>query len=124
MAKPNRVLIVDDNKEILHVLAVLFESEDFLVVGEASDGLDAVTLARRTQPDFIVLDYKMPGMDGEAAAPLLKAVSPDSRIVAFSGIINKKPTWADAFLTKDHIAKLAPLLEAMVDEHSQGADTP
>lgn len=111
-----RVLIVDDDPEICHVLAVLFESEGFVVAGEATNGLDAVTLARREQPDFIVLDHMMPGMSGEATSPLLRTVAPGSKIVAFSGALSSKPTWADAFLTKNDIVRLAPLLQSLVDQ--------
>ena len=114
--RPSRVLIVDDDPELRHMLAVLFESEDYQVVGEAGDGLDAVTMARRTQPDFIVLDYMMPNMDGQTASPMLRAVAPETRIVAFSAVLERKPDWADAFLTKNHIVQLAPLLESLVSE--------
>lgn len=116
MSRPNRVLIVDDDPELRHILAVLFESEDFKVVGEAQDGLDAITVARRTQPDFIVLDHMMPKVDGKTAAPVLRTVAPKARIVAFSAVLDCKPDWADAFLTKDDIVQLSPLLAGLVDE--------
>lgn len=117
MGRPGRVLIVDDDPELRHMLGVLFESEGFEIVGEARDGLDAITLARRAQPDFIVLDHMMPNMDGETAAPMLRTVAPEARIVAFSAILERKPDWADAFLTKEHIIYLSPLLENLVREN-------
>lgn len=51
------VLIVDDDDNIRHLLRLLFEMSDFAVVGEASNGLDAVRLAIKHTPRFVVLDY-------------------------------------------------------------------
>jgi CheY-like chemotaxis protein len=97
MSSPT-VLIVDDDDELLHVLRLLFEFEDFFVFGEATNGVDAISLARRHQPDFVVLDYHMPHMDGKATAEVLRAVSPQTQVVAFSAVLNGKPEWADAYL--------------------------
>lgn len=108
------VLIVDDEDEIRHALRLLFEFEDFAVVGEAANGVDAITLAKRYQPDFVVLDYRMPRMDGEATAEILRAIAPQARIVAFSAVLNRKPMWADAYLNKERISEVAPLLTALI----------
>jgi DNA-binding NarL/FixJ family response regulator len=67
-----RVLIVDDNPVIRRGVAALLEdAADIKLVGEASDGREAIRLAADTDPDVVLLDVRMPVMDGvEAAGPL------------------------------------------------------
>ena len=107
------VLIVDDDEEIRQVLRLLCESEELKVVGEAANGVEAVPLALNHQPDFVILDYKLPRLDGEGAAEILRAVTPQSKIVAFSAILERRPEWADAYLNKDRIVELMPLLVSL-----------
>jgi DNA-binding NarL/FixJ family response regulator len=104
------VLIVDDDAGIRHLLRLLFELEEFRVAGEACNGAEALPLALRHEPDFVVLDYWMPGATGEVAAAALHRLLPDVRIVAFSAVLEEKPEWADAFLNKDRVSEIAPLL--------------
>jgi two-component system, NarL family, invasion response regulator UvrY len=104
------VLLVDDNQDVREVLRLMFELDDFDVVGEAESGAEAISVARETQPQFVVLDYMMPGMYGDETAKALREVAPSSQIVAFSAVLDKKPGWADAFVTKDHIGEMIPLL--------------
>jgi two-component system, response regulator PdtaR len=108
------VLIVDDEVEIRHALRLLFEIEGFTVVGEASDGATAIDLASELEPSFIVLDYAMPRMNGQEAADQIRKVVPASRIVAFSALLDAKPAWADAYLNKDRISEIAPLVERLL----------
>ncbi len=108
------VLIVDDDEEIRHVLRLLFEAERMRVVGEAANGAEAVPLALNHQPDFVILDYKLPKLDGEGAAEILRAVVPGTKIVAFSAFLDTQPEWADAYLNKDRITELMPLLRTFI----------
>ena len=108
------VLIVDDDEEIRHVLRVLCETEGLRVVGEAANGVEAVPLALNHQPDFVILDYMLPRLDGEGAAEILRTITPGSKIVAFSAILDRQPSWADAYLNKDRIAELMPLLRTFI----------
>jgi CheY-like chemotaxis protein len=108
------VLIVDDDEEIRHVLRVLCETEGLKVVGEASNGVEAVPLALNYQPDFVILDYMLPRLDGEGAAEILRTITPESKIVAFSAVLDRQPDWADAYLNKDRIAELMPLLRTFI----------
>lgn len=69
-----RVLLVDDQKLVRMGLAMLLDGEDDIeVVGEAADGGEAVRAARRTSPDIVLMDVRMPGMDGLAATRELTA---------------------------------------------------
>lgn len=115
-AEGRRVVIVDDDPSICHVLSLLFRHENFDVVGEAVNGHQAIALAREYQPDFIILDYLMPTINGASTANALRLLAPHSRIVAFSAALDKKPSWADAFLNKDRIAQITPLLESLVSQ--------
>lgn len=108
------VLIVDDDEEIRHVLRVLCETEGLKVVGEAANGVEAVPLALNYQPDFVILDYMLPRLDGEGAAEILRTITPESKIVAFSAVLDRQPDWADAYLNKDRIAELMPLLRTFI----------
>ena len=63
-----RVVLADDQALVRSGLrALLANSNDILVVGEASDGREAVAVVSRTQPDIVLMDLRMPGLDGIAA---------------------------------------------------------
>ncbi|MHB8450327.1 MAG: EAL domain-containing protein [Mycobacteriales bacterium] len=81
-----QVLVVDDDPSIRSLLRlVLDDTPDFHVVADASDGLEAIALARLHQPDLILLDLGMPGMDGLEALPLLREVAPGATVLILSG---------------------------------------
>ncbi len=81
-----RVVIVDDSAEVRTLVRTKVRLSGAAVVeGEGADGADAVDLARRLQPDAMLLDVSMPGMDGLAALPQVLAASPGTRVVMFSG---------------------------------------
>lgn len=111
---PPTVLVVDDDEDVRHVLRLLFEMDGFSVVGEASNGVDGVALASRHQPDFVVLDSVMPRLGGRRTAEIVRVLAPSSKIVAFSAALQQQPLWADAFLNKDRIGEVSPLLTAMI----------
>ncbi|GAA4926155.1 LuxR family two component transcriptional regulator [Actinomycetospora succinea] len=69
-----RVVLADDQQLVRAGLRVLLETEDgFAVVGEAADGAEAVALVRETRPDVVVMDVRMPGVDGLAALETIVA---------------------------------------------------
>jgi DNA-binding NarL/FixJ family response regulator len=79
-----RVLIVDDEPVLREALREFLEGAGMVVVGEAGDGLEALTSAAETDPDVVLMDVRMPRMDGLAATTELRARDPDLRIVLLS----------------------------------------
>ena len=80
-----RLLVVDDEARVRQGLHMRLATEpDLEVVGEAGDGATALRLALELQPDVVVIDLLMPGMDGIEATRLLRAAVPASAVLAFS----------------------------------------
>src|ERR1035437_766580 len=80
-----RVLLVDDNSVVRSLVRQLCELEpDFEISGEAENGRDAVEKAENLKPDVIILDLSMPVMTGLDAAPLLRKLLPDTRVILFT----------------------------------------
>ncbi len=80
-----RVLLVDDQQLIRAGLRMLCESaSDLEVVGEASNGLEGVRLAGQVCPDVVLMDLRMPGLDGTAATARILAARPATRVVVLT----------------------------------------
>ena len=81
-----RVVIAEDEAIIRMDLCEMLEEEGFDVVGEAADGRQAVDLAREHRPDLVILDIKMPGMNGIRAAEMItrERIAPVLILTAFS----------------------------------------
>lgn len=76
-----RVVVVDDQEEIRMILKLNLEFEGHEVVGEASNGQEAISVAAETQPDVMVLDIMMPVMNGLEAIPHIRRISPSTKIL-------------------------------------------
>ncbi|HEX5937167.1 MAG TPA: response regulator [Actinomycetota bacterium] len=86
-ARPQiRVAVVDDNPGFRETLASLLGTEELVVVGAVGRGSDAVHLVRSTGPDVVLMDVRMPEMNGIEATRLLKSTFPDVGIVALTGV--------------------------------------
>lgn len=86
MEEPIRVLVVDDHFVVRKgVLALLVDASGIEVVGEASDGHEAVEAVRRLSPQVILMDLKLPRLDGVAATRAILAERPKVGIVALTG---------------------------------------
>lgn len=102
-----RVLIVDDEAGMRQLLrALMLLNKEVFAIAEARDGAEAVAVAQEFHPDVVVLDYHMPEMDGDAAARRIKQLRPETRIVAFSCVVDDLPEWADGFCRKEQVAEL------------------
>ena len=103
-----RVLIVDDDPLVRSALALMLGGQDDLdVVGEAGDGRDGVTMARRLDPDVVLMDIRMPRLNGlDATRELLARPEPPRVIVlttfdADEHVFGALAAGADGFLLKD-----------------------
>jgi DNA-binding NarL/FixJ family response regulator len=82
-----RVVIVEDHPLMQTALeATLERAEGFTVVGTATSGLQAEPLVSRTQPDLVLLDLQLPGLDGISCLALLRERHPDTTVVVLSGV--------------------------------------
>ena len=113
---PRSVIVVDDEPDTREVLRLHCEYLGFKVVAEAANGIEAIDVAAQYLPAFVIMDQKMPRMDGDTAARQIRETVPGVTIVAFSAILGEKPEWADEFLPKEQIAELTPLLGKLLDK--------
>lgn len=82
MNSPIRVLLADDHAVLRSGLRLLLTSQnEFDVVGEASSGIETLSLAEQLQPDLILLDLSMPALGGLDALPALRKIVPSTRIL-------------------------------------------
>ncbi len=82
MDKPISVVIVDDHQVVLDGFMARLELEpDIEVVGTASNGLEAIEVAKHLQPDVILMDISMPIMNGIEATGVIKEERPESKIL-------------------------------------------
>jgi len=115
-----RVLIADDEPLFGEALEVLLGVDDRIeVVGRALDGSEAVELARELDPDVVLMDLSMPGVDGFVATEQILAGDGDARVLVLSGsddpadIAKAREAGAVGYITKDLIAER--LVEAILN---------
>lgn len=114
---PKRVVIADDESIIRMDLKEMLTSLGYLVVGEAGDGLSAVHMARELRPDLVIMDIKMPGLDGLSAAKVLmeEQIAPVLLLTAYSQrdlVEGARDAGVVAYLVKPfREAELVPAIE-------------
>ena len=87
-SEPIRVLIVDDHTIVRKgIKALLAETGDIQVVGEASNGLDAIGLSRQLEPDVILMDLLMPKMDGIEATRKISTLQPRAHVLVLTSFV-------------------------------------
>jgi len=113
-----KVLIADDQALVRSGFRMILESRDDLeVVGEAGDGEQAIRLAEQTRPDVVLMDVRMPGLDGVAATARLTAAPDAPRVIILTTYDLEEPLYAalragaSGFLLKD--VRPADLVEAI-----------
>ncbi len=83
--EPLRLLLVDDHPIVRTGLRMLFQAEpDLQVVGEASGGAEAISAVQKLHPDVVIMDVAMPGMSGIEATRQIKAISPETAVLALT----------------------------------------
>lgn len=112
LSRDLNVLIVDDDEPIRSFLRIALSVEEGVgEVREAAGGVQALEQCTDFPPDVVFLDYWMPGMDGDAAAGMIRALCPEVHIVAFSGVLETKPEWADQLCVKGTLPDLQRMLQ-------------
>lgn len=108
MSRPVRILLVEDNQVFRDALQLLLGMRaDVEVVAAVADGTHVVDAARQHEPDVVLMDFRLPGMDGVQATTALKEAQPDVRVVVLTASANSREidalyaAGATACLTKD-----------------------
>jgi len=120
-----KVLVVEDEALIRMDLAEMLTEEGYVVAGEAGDGEQAVKLARRLHPDLVIMDIKMPKVDGIAAAASIveERIAPVVMLTAFSQrdlIEQARDAGAMAYLVKPFARhELVPAIELAVSRFAE-----
>jgi two-component system, NarL family, response regulator DesR len=124
-----RVLVVDDHALFAEALMLTLGIDDRIqVVGSASSGTEAVSLAKALTPDVVLMDIHMPSMDGIEATRHVRRVSPRSRVVIVSAACSPelaahaRLAGAERYLTKDTPA--VKLIDAIVEVPRAATVTP
>lgn len=78
------VVVVDDDSMMREMLKLILRSEDYPVIGEAANGVDAIELCTRLKPGLVLLDINMPKMDGLQALQEIRRASPATKVLMVS----------------------------------------
>ena len=119
MVRPVRVLVVDDEEDMRLLVSTVL-SDGFHVIAEAADGAEALSAWQAETPDVMVLDYRMPGLNGiEVAARILRD-DPDAIIVLFSAFLTDEMReearllGVRGCLPKSHVFELPGMVRGLV----------
>lgn len=99
------VLLADDQQDVRSALRLLLEQEmGLVVIGEVADAEGLLVLAREKQPDLVLLDWELPGLQSEDLLSALRSFCPNVLVVALSGRLEARQAslhaGADAFVSK------------------------
>jgi DNA-binding NarL/FixJ family response regulator len=130
---PVTVVVVDDDPEYRMIVRFLLaqERESMVLVGEAAEGEEGLVLVRREQPDVLVTDLVMPGLDGIQLTRRVRAELPDTKIILISSHaedayrLSASDSGADAFVSKQVInSSLIPAIRDVVGRRLSGGSGP
>jgi len=118
MGRPIRILLVEDNKVFREALELLLGlRSDVEIVAAVGDGAAAVPAAQQHRPDVVLMDYRLPGLDGVQATAAVREACPDVAVVCLTASANAREiealyeAGAAACLTKDQ--ELDDIVEAI-----------
>ncbi len=83
-----RVFVIDDTPELRKLLEQMLTLDDFEVVGSAANGADALKEMDSANPDVVVIDYKMPGLDGLLTARLIREDRPQQAMILYTAYLD------------------------------------
>lgn len=125
--RDKRVLLVDDDAMVRIGLKTLvnWSGHGYQLIGEAENGTQALEIVRREQPEIVITDMKMPGMDGVALIRALQEIQPPPYVVALSGY-DDFPLVREAMKqgAKDYLLKLELTPETLLQSLAGAPDTP
>ena len=123
MQKPARILVAEDETLIRMDLVEMLREAGYEVVGEATNGQEAIELAESLRPDIAILDVKMPVLDGISAAEQIINIAPVLMLTAFSQrdlVERARDAGAMAYVVKPFtINDLIPSIEIAISRHLQ-----
>lgn len=90
MSRPIRVMVVDDTAHVLRMLSAMLSLDGFEVVGESASGQAAIDNVDEADPDVVVMDYRMPFMDGLTAARRIRERRPGQIVVLYTAFIDEE----------------------------------
>jgi DNA-binding NarL/FixJ family response regulator len=114
-----RVVLIDDAEDVRQALAALIRNAGHQVVGEAGDGSSGVHVTLAERPDLVIIDWRMPSMDGIEATQTIRASYPSAAIVGLSSTDTPElrgafaQAGADAFVAKRDIKGLLALVRTI-----------
>lgn len=125
--KIKKVFIVDDDPEFRRFLREFLSDQPGLkIVGEAADGKQALEKVKKINPDLVLLDIRMPGMDGFSASRLLKRIMPDLQIIIMTIFDDLeyqdsvKKSGSDGYVVKSNLVKdLMPAIRAALKNENK-----
>jgi response regulator NasT len=121
--RPARILVAEDEALIRLDLVEMLTEAGYEVVGQATNGVEAVTLAKELKPDLAILDVKMPELDGISAAQEIIEISPVLMLTAFSQkelVERARDAGVMAYVVKPFsINDLTPAIEIAISRHLQ-----
>jgi CheY-like chemotaxis protein len=85
---PIKVMVVDDTEHVRRMLRNMLELDGFVVVAEAGGGIAAVEAVADADPDVVVVDYKMPEIDGLETARRIREVRPDQVMILYTAFVD------------------------------------
>jgi CheY-like chemotaxis protein len=88
MPPPIRVMVVDDTRRVRNMLTSMLALDGFEVAGSSGSGQEAIAMIETVDPDVVVIDYKMPGMDGLETARRVRESRPAQIMIMYSAFID------------------------------------
>ena len=112
---PIRLLIADDDERTTMVLRDSLPAFGFDIVGSARNGIEAGEQAARLRPEVVLMDMRMPEVDGIEATVLVKAQDPRTQVVILTAFSEKDSKWAAEFMGAASLLEKDASLEELVD---------